>query len=181
MTEYYTTKEAAEITGASRQIIRTYTETYRRYFSAEGAPAQGMPRRFTRDDLRLIKYVHQSTALGLLRNEVSERLAAGEFANFDWEPPAISARSDYSERLAAESDESTALVPLERLQAAQALMQDAQRRESEAVAQVTALQEQVQALSLELGKAQGELSAVKGARYRAPAWVRAIFGGRESA
>ncbi len=178
MQEYYSTKEAAEITGASRQIIRVYTEAYKRYFSSEGAPAAGMPRKFTPDDLRLIRYIYESTSAGIAHNEVLERLAAGALADFAWQPAEMASTIDSAEKYDQDSAENTALVPLSSLKAAQALMQDAQRREAEQAAQVAALQEQVQSLTLELGTAVGELQAVKSSRYRAPKWVRAIFGGR---
>ena len=181
MQEYYSTKEAAEITGASRQIIRVYTDTYKRFFSSEGAPAAGMPRKFTPDDLKLIRYIYESTTSGIGHNETIERLTAGALADFAWQPPETSATIDSGERFAQSADESTTdLVPVASLRAAQALMEDARRREAEQAAQVAALAEQVQSLTLELGKAQGELAAVKANRYRAPKWVRAIFGGRES-
>lgn len=178
MQTYYSTKEAAELTGASRQIIRTYTATYARYFSSEGAPAAGMPRKFTPDDLKLIRYIYESTSAGIGHSETIERLAAGALTDFLWQPPETSPTIDSGERFAQDTGETMDLVPVASLRAAQALMQDAQRREAEQAAQVAALAEQVQTLTLELGKAQGELAAVKASRYRAPAWVRAIFGGR---
>ena len=178
MQTYYSTKEAAELTGASRQIIRTYTATYARYFSSEGAPAAGMPRKFTRDDLRLIRYIYESTTSGIGHTETLERLSAGALADFTWQPAETSPTIDSAERYDQDAAGSTALIPIERLQAAQALMEDARRREAEQAAQVAALAEQVQSLTLELGKAQGELAAVKANRYRAPQWVRSIFGGR---
>ena len=179
MQTYYSTKEAAELTGASRQIIRTYTATYARYFSSEGAPAAGMPRKFTPDDLKLIRYIYESTTSGIGHSETIERLAAGALTDFPWQPPETSPIIDSGERFAHSADESaTDLVPLASLRATQALMEDARRREAEQAAQVAALAEQVQSLTLELGKAQGELAAVKANRYRAPQWVRSIFGGR---
>jgi DNA-binding transcriptional MerR regulator len=178
MPEYYSTKEAAELTGASRPIIRTYTQTYRRWFSSEGSPAAGMPRKFTHDDLRLIRFVYESTNSGIVHTETLARLEAGALETFAWQPSETAPTIDSDERFDADPGGNTALIPIERLQAAQALMQDAQRREAEAAAQLVALQDEVQQLTLELGKAQGELLAVKASRYRAPAWVRSIFGGR---
>jgi len=70
------------------------------------------------------------------------------------------------------------LVPVERLVAAQALLQDAQRREAEAADQVQALQERLAALERELGMAQGELAGYKAAQRKPPAWWRALFGGQ---
>ena len=135
-----------------------------------------------------------------------ERLAAGDLDQFTWQPP-VEPESTAQGAAAAESA-SSALVPIERLQAAHALMADAQRREEQALAQVIALQSEVQRLSqalgkaegdaamaaaaqvaavqsevqrltLELGKAQGEAATLKSSRYTAPRWWRAVFGGRQ--
>ncbi len=175
MSEYYSTKEAADLTGASRQIIRTYTASYQRFFSTDGAPQPGQQRRFTRDDLRLIRYIYESTQSGVTHTEVAERVQAGALEQFAWQPPEPAAQH------AEPSPESAAgaLVPLERLQAAHALMQDAQRREQAAAEQVAALQAEVQRLSQALGRAEGEAATLKATRYRAPTWWRRLFGGRE--
>lgn len=174
--DYYTTKQAAEITGASRQIIRTYTATYQRHFSTEGAPEQpGQPRRFTPADLRLIRYIYTSTAEQKLTHEqVLAALAAGGLAQFDWQPPAPSERPLPAESAAPGTG--TALVPVERLQAAQALLADAQRREAEAAQREQTLQERLAQLERELGRAQGELAGYKAAQRRPPAWWAWLFG-----
>ena len=172
---YYSTSQASDITGASIQIIRAYTKLYARYFSTEATPEPGQARRFTAADLRLIKFAHQLSRQNITREQVAERLAAGELDRFDWQPP-----EPESEPEQPSSEPSTALVPLERLQAAQALLRDAQSREQAAAEQVAALQAEVQRLAGELGKAQGELQGYKAAQYRAPKWWRTLFGGRAS-
>jgi len=179
MGDSYSTKEASGITGASTPVIRAYTGVYARYFSTDATPEPGKPRRFTRADLKLIAYVYQKGEReGYTREQVLEQLAAGELDRFAWqapeEPPSATGSAE-----SAESATSNALVPFERLQAAHALMHDAQRREQMATEQVAALQAEVQRLSLELGKAQGEAAALKTNRYQAPRWWRAIFGGRQ--
>lgn len=175
MQDYYSTKEAADLTGASRQIIRTYTSTYQRHFSTEGAPSQpGRPRRFTAADLKLIRFIYTSTAEQKLTHEqVQERLAAGALEQFIWQPP-----DEPTERPGEAESASGALIPVERLQAAHALMQDAQRREEEARAQAQALQDRLAALERELGKAQGELSAYKAMQRKPPTWWARLFGER---
>ena len=107
---------------------------------------------------------------------MAERLAAGELEQFDWWPPEPPEAESRAEQAAGEPG--TALVPLERLQAAQALLRDAQSREQAAAEQVQALQAQIGELQRELGKAQGELQGFRSAQYRSPKWWRAIFGGR---
>jgi len=173
MSAYYTTKQASDISGASRQVIRVYTTRYARYLSTEATPQPGMDRRFTTDDLKLLAFIYQRTSAGEPHERVLERLQAGELEQFVWQPP----EPEPEPQSAAESA-SSALVPLERLQAAHSLLQDAQRREVATADQVTTLQAEVQRLSLELGKAQGEAAALKAGRYRAPAWWRVLFGGR---
>lgn len=170
MRDTYTTKQAAELTGASRQAIRTYTTSYQRYFSTEGAPDQpGRARRFTRDDLRLIAYIYNSTGEQKRTHEqVQEALAAGELEQFTWQPTEAAESVEGSQEPA-----STALVPVERLVAAQALLQDAQRREAEAIDQVQALQDRLAALERELGQAEGKLAAQR----KPPRWWTALFGG----
>lgn len=172
----YTTKQASDISGASRQVIRVYTTRYARYLSTEATPQPGMDRRFTADDLKLLAFIYQRTSAGETHDQVLERLQAGELEQFAWVPPEP---APTPEQQSADESASSALVPLERLHAAHALLQDAQRRESAAADQVAALQAEVQRLSLELGKAQGEAAALKESRYKAPAWWRALFGGRE--
>ena len=209
MSAYYTTSQAATITGASIQTIRSYTKLYARYFSTEATPESGQSRRFTSADLRLIRFCRELAETNLTREKIAERLAAGDLDQFDWQPAEPeSAAQDAPAAESAASSPNTMLVPYERLQAAQVLMQDAQRREADAAAQVIALQSEVQRLSLELGKAegeaamaaaaqvaavqaevqrltlelgkaQGEAATLKSSRYTAPRWWRAVFGGRQ--
>ena len=174
MSAYYTTSQAAAITGASLQTIRGYTKLYQRYFSTEATPESGQSRRFTSGDLRLIRFCLELAQQNLTREQIADRLAAGELDQFTWQAPAEPASASQEPT----PSHSTALVPYERLQAAQALLQDAQRREETAAAQVATLQSEVQRLTLELGKAQGEAATLRGSRYTAPRWWRALFGGR---
>ena len=50
MTATYTTKDASELTGASKQALRVYTTRYKRYMSTEATPDAGAERRFTEGD-----------------------------------------------------------------------------------------------------------------------------------
>lgn len=168
----YSTKEASALAGASRQIIRTYTERYKEHFSREVQAEPGQPRRFTERDLKLIAYIYQQTGQASQKHEqVQAALAAGALEQFDWQPPAVTEGAEQGEM-----PPSTALVPVERLQAAQALMLDAQRREQEATARAEAqaqqlreqamqrereLQEQINQLLRELGHKEGELKVLK--------------------
>jgi DNA-binding transcriptional MerR regulator len=175
----YSTKEASEITGASRQIIRTYTGTYARYFSTEGAPdSPGQPRSFTRDDLRLIRFIYVATKeRGLNHNQVQEHLAAGELEAFEWEAPEEGEESTPG----ATGNQPIALVPVAQLQAAMTLLQDAQRREQEAREQARNDQREMQAemdkLRQALGRAEGALEALRDQQAdRTRSWWSRILG-----
>ena len=179
MKDTFGTKETSAITGASRPVIRTHTQRYARYLSTEATPEAGTERRFTAADLKVIAFVYQlGEREGATREQVHERLAAGELDQFAWLPPE-EPPSAVPGSQSAESAPGGALVPVERLQATQALMLDAQRREEQALEQVATLQAEVQRLSIELGKAQGEAATLKSSRYTAPRWWRALFGGRQ--
>ena len=180
MRDYYSPKDTSAITGASRPIIRTYTQRYARFLSTEATPEAGAERRFTAADLKVIAFVYQRTAAGATHEQVLERLAAGELDQFDWQPaePESAAQGGPAAE-SASSAAGGALVPIERLQAAHALMADAQRREEQALEQVATLQAEVQRLSQALGKAEGEAATLKSSRYTAPRWWRAVFGGRQ--
>ena len=172
---YFSTKEASDLTGASKQIIRVYTARYARYLSTEGTPDPGKARRFTEGDLKLLAYVYQQTSTGNMTHEqVLDSLAQGALDRFDWAIPT----QGESATEATESAQSApnALIPIERFQAAQALLMDAQRREQEARDQAQALQDKVNQLERELGQAQGALQAYQAVRRR-PRWWVALFGG----
>lgn len=170
--DYYTTKDASELTGASRQVIRVYTDKYARWLSTEATPGPGKERRFTPSDLKLIAYVYQQTARESQTHEqVEAQLASGALDSFAWETPepATSAPD-------GPGSDTGALVPAERLQAALALLQDAQRREGDQAHQVQQLSTEIARLQNELGRAQGELEAYKSLRRR-PKWWVWLFGG----
>lgn len=177
MRDYCTTKEAAELTGASRQIIRTYTEKYRRHFSTEATPEAGQARRFTRADLALIGFIHTSTtSAGLTHEQVAEQLASGELERFDWQPERPEAPEQAEE---TESTTSTMLVPYAQLRAAELLLHDAQRRETMAREETETLRERLERLQLELGEARGELAAYKAMQPKRPRWWLWLFGGTQ--
>ena len=170
--DYYLPKDAQNLVGISASTLRNYTRDFERWLTTE---ATTTPRRFTADDLRVLAFVRYRTAekqetIG----KVQAALDAGELIAFEWQPPAMPTTPTE-----ATEGEAGALVPLESLRLHQALLVDAQRREEAASTEAADLRARVEALQNELGRAQGELAAVKASRYRAPAWWRAIFGGRE--
>ena len=135
-----------------------------------------MARRFTDADLKLITYIYQSTTdQNITYDEIEKCLQAGELDQFDWQPP----EPDQPQAPESASGETFgALIPAERLQAAQVLLHDAQQREQAAIEREQALQDKISDLERELGNAQGELAGFKAATYKAPNWWRAFFGGR---
>lgn len=168
---YYLPKDVQRITGCSASALRNYSRDYARWLSTESTTP---PRRFSPEDVRLIAYVlHCTKDRAMTHEQVLATLAAGDLESFEYTPPPIANAPS-----AVEEPASTALVPLERLQAAQLLLSEAQRREAAAADQVATLQAEVNRLAGELGKARGELAGVKESRYKAPAWWRAVFGGR---
>ena len=173
MPTLFSVKAAAAITGVSPQSIRSYTGTYARYLSTEATPAQGKERKFTRDDLRLIKFVYQAIGRGNVTHEqVQQQLEQGDLDSFDWEPQdAPSTASDPPQ------DAGSYLVPVAQLQAAQALMLDAQAREQQAIQREQALQTRIEQMQRDMGKLEGELSATKASKPKG-FWAR-LFGGGE--
>lgn len=180
MPAQYTPKAAAAMLGVSVAALRKYADIYARHLSTE---ATTTPRTFTPDDMRLFAYVTQATALGRNHGAILAGLAPGgddaaAFAVFAWGAP-DDAPGDDADQAAA----STALVPAAMLQAARALLEDAQRREREAQARAAdaaaqadadarALRDRIATLERELGRAEGELAA-----RRRPWWARLLGQG----
>lgn len=176
MKEYYSPAEAAQITGASKPALRTYTNTYARWFSTDATPEKGGSRQFTEADLKLVAFIRLWTvSQNKSHAETAAALVAGELDLFDWQPPEAA-----EEPLEQPEAAGSALVPVERLQAAQVLITDAKQRETDATARLEQAQERISELERELGQASGELAGFKAAQHKAPAWWRALFGGRSA-
>ena len=175
---YYTPKEAQQATGASSSALRNYTRDYARWLSTE---ATSVPRRFTEADLKLIAFVVDCTKMqGLTHSRVVERLNAGELDAFAWSMPTMHSTTPTGGTGATETTEDAtySLVPLERLQVAQALLDDAKQRELAAIEEKRLLQSRLEEVQIELGRAQGELSALRAMLRRPPRWWVRLFGGR---
>src|SRR4051794_28396018 len=121
LSELYTVTQASKLVGASRASIRAYTlrPEYQRYLSTEATPQAGQERQFTRDDLKLLRFIFARTSHGETHEAIGARLSAGELGEFDWSPP--------EPQQAAEHEEAATgtLVPLEQARALQALLADA--------------------------------------------------------
>jgi hypothetical protein len=113
----------------------------------------------------MLAYVVSKTSTGQAHERVLAHLASDagkeEYNTFEWESPE------------EESGANIALVPVAALQAAQALMLDAQRREQESQQRERELQEQINQLLRELGKTEGELAALRASKLKG-CWVRLL-------
>ncbi len=185
---YYSPKDVRDLTGASESAVRNYCRDYERWLSTE---ATTVPRRFTAQDVKLVAFIIDRTKRQNQNHaDVTAALQAGELEQFAWDaPPSVTVRS--GEAQGPQGEQSTALVPLAFLEAANELRLDALRREQEArieaqqreqaaQARERELQDQVVELQRQVGELAGELKAVKAQRRQAPKWWRAVFGGRES-
>lgn len=169
-TATYSTKQVSELTSASPQVIRQYTGRYARYLSTEATPEPGQPRRFTEADVRLIAFVYQATRQGKSHDDIAAALESGALDSFTWEAPATAPQGSPEE---AQADQAM-LVPVTQLRAAQALLEDARRREEAAQDTAESLRSRIEELQRQLGQKEGELTALKA--QRAP-WWRRLFGG----
>ena len=169
--DYYLPSQAQAICNISASTLRNYTRDFARWFTTE---ATTVPRKFTADDLRLIAFIRYRTQEKQERiDAVQAALDAGAMDTFEWQAP-----QRPQPATAAQDSEAGVLVPLESLRLHQALLSESQRREEQAASEAAELRTRIEALQNELGRAQGELAAVKSSRYRAPRWWRALFGGR---
>ena len=172
MSELFTVAQASTLTNIAKPTLRGYTKRYQRYLSTEATPEHGAERLFTEADLETLAFVFSYTSAGQTHAQAMKALDAGELENFDWHWP----EPEIEPTQSAEATTS-ALIPIERLQAAQYIATDSQQREAEALAKLEQAQEQIQRLQNDLGLANGELAGYKQRQYRAPKWWRAIFGG----
>lgn len=168
MADLLTPKRVCDALGISQSALRIYVDKYARYLSTE---ATTTPRKFTEADLHALAFVVASTKDGKTHDQI---LAVWdeEYPAFEWEGPQSPTE--------ATGDDSTALVPMAALQAAQALMLDAKRREEEAREQAVQrereLQEQINQLLRELGHKEGELAALKASKPKG-FWARLLGSG----
>jgi DNA-binding transcriptional MerR regulator len=168
MASLYTPKRICDQLGISQSALRIYVDKYGRHLSTE---ATTTPRKFTEGDLQALAFVIASTREGKTHDQVLATWDE-EYPGFEWEPTV--------QPTDPTQGESTALVPMAALQAAQALMLDAQRREEmareEAREREQKLQEQINQLLRELGKTEGELEALRKSKPKG-FWQRLLGGG----
>lgn len=158
MADLYTPKRVCDHLGISASALRIYVDKYARKLSTE---ATTTPRKFTEADLHALAFVVASTKDGKTHDQVLATWEQ-EYPLFEWEAT--------EQPTGATEDDSTALVPMSALKAAQALMLDAQRREEEtreeARERERELQEHIRKLERDLGKAESTKLLYEDARRR---------------
>jgi DNA-binding transcriptional MerR regulator len=154
MQSLYSTKQAAALTGVSRQALRTYTARYSRYLSTEATPAAGAVRQFTEADLRVLAFVYQQTKEGYSHDQVLAMLAAGDLEGWSWTPKQTLDGEEEDFEDTGGPQAGAAIVLHSQLQAV--LAQLAAER-----AERLALQERLESLQYALGVAEGRLSVLQ--------------------
>lgn len=170
----YSTAQAARLAGASKPAVRAYAAKYSAWLSPEATPEPGHERRFTVDDLRLLRFVFERTQAKDTHAVVLARIASGELDSFTWTPaePQDAAEEPVDSTEGSRTAPS-ALMTQAQVQALKTLLEDAHRREQDAKERERELQEQLATLQHALGQAQGELEARK---RRRPGWLRSLLG-----
>jgi DNA-binding transcriptional MerR regulator len=179
MATLYIPKQAAELLGISPSAIRLYTTRYESHLSTE---ATSNPRRFTEADLRFIAFIvtkakegktHEAI-LAWLKTEVGK----AELEQFEWDLP-------QEEDVTVDTGPGTMLVPVERLIAAQAMLQSQQEERQRLLERERELLDQVNRLQRDVGKAEGKVESLEAQlqqvmqRRKPPRWWVALFGGGE--
>lgn len=188
MANLYTPMQVQDMLGISATGLRIYTNTYPTHLSTE---ATGKRRKFTDADLCWLSFVKERTAAGddhkEILSEMSEAKDAGTVWDLwqqyqdDWQAPTATQQASYDAETTG-----TALVPIERLVAMQAVLQSEreafQRAEEERqrlLDREVELNEKLERTNKELGEALGELKAIKAQRRKPPTWWVKLFGGGE--
>ncbi|GAB4559182.1 MAG: hypothetical protein Kow0047_04870 [Anaerolineae bacterium] len=155
--------QAASLAGVSLASLKHYTLQYAPFFSPEATPPEGERRWFTLQDIKLLAFIHQLTNRGASKDEILRRLAGGELAEFQWQPP-VSALESRPRAQAEQMQES--------LQAAvKALLEQLQQiylREQE-------LMERLLAAEHRIGYLEGELAALRAREERSSRGVAGIL------
>lgn len=183
MTHLYTPGQVQELLGVSATALRIYTKTYKAQLSTE---ATGKRRKFTTSDLCWLAFVKARTDDGDKHEEIlaerkkddnGEPWPLWQQFQADWVPPEAPPASETPQTPPVGN--STALVPLAQVQTLQAFLMDAQRREEELRDEIRERDEALQQLQRELGRVEGELSAMKAQPPRPKGFWQRLFGGSE--
>ena len=131
----YNPAEAARLVGISGSTLRNYGKLYSDNLSSYAVPGHGIARQFTADDLKLLHFVYETTRRGVSHDDVKVKLAAGELEEYTgFDIPGNVTVEPFDTPSDTPGASPGALVLLERF---------------------TALQDEINDLQRELGKAQG--------------------------
>jgi DNA-binding transcriptional MerR regulator len=180
MATLYTPKRAAELLRISPSAIRLYTTRYKKHLSSE---AGNTPRRFTDADLRFVAFVGKKTEDGKSHDAILAYLETpegeAEYDDFEWTPPGT------EKEPVIDAGPGTMLVPVERLVAVQAMLQNQQEERQRLLERERELLDQVSRLQREVGKAEGKIESLETQlaqqqpRRKPPTWWVRLFGGGE--
>lgn len=164
----YSPTQAAKAAHISIQSLRNYAKRYVRFLSPHATPKAGETRWFTLQDIRLLAYIaHKTTKQNLSHDQL--------LAHLDQDTTEMEEFTDYSAP-GGEQSESTELMPPGLIRAYEVLLNDSKQREQRAVGREQELQQRVEQLERDLGRAQGALEAY-GVTRRRPKWWVWLFGG----
>lgn len=161
----YSVTEAANAIGVSPTSVRTYTDHYAAHLSDH---ATGRPRQYTAEDLHLMAYVaHSVSGLGRTHEQTLDVLIE-ELDAFDWPGPTGPQVQREAPRAEA-TGESTAMIPIGLLQAAQSMIQDRDKELQRMRDELQLQRGRVEQLQHELGRYEGQLEEL-----RRPWWKRIL-------
>lgn len=152
----YPPKTAAKLANISVSSVKVYAGRFARYMSPGANPGHGITRNYSAADVRLLRFVGDLSRQAITQDEIAARLEAGALDDFDWMPPEDAATEPQE---AATGTQSALAV----VQFMQGELQAARAREDALRLEVADLRERV-------GRAEGELAAVK------RPWYRRLFG-----
>ena len=163
-----TTAQVAKLANISVQSVRNYTRTFSELLSPHARGEHG-DRLYNEADVEMVCKIAVLRKCGVPPGEIIEQIRWEQAQEF------VDVASPQSKEQAAEpttestKDDAVEFVPIEVLQATQALMLDAQRRERQ-------LQEQINQLLRELGHKEGELEARRASKPKS-FWARLLGRG----
>jgi DNA-binding transcriptional MerR regulator len=172
----YTTEQASGRFGVARQTIINWAETFERYLSPSANPGRSRTRFFTVDDMTVFDLVATSKAAGLTYEEIAQALERGQRGQAPAETPEemtvmlaadverqLTAQIDLLNRKVADLNEENARLRqaehdlIETRATLAVIRQQLERAEG----QEQNLQEQIQRLMKDLGRAEATIEALQ--------------------
>ena len=152
-----TTSEVAKALGVSSATVRNYTQKFGNHLSAG---ANGRPRRFSDDDLRILNTARSLLAEGLRYEETNERLAVVDLEELEPLP---------------EPEPETALVPVTSFRALmETYVQPYVQERDRVLAERNELLQEVREQREEIGHLRGQLEILQ--RQERKSWLQRLLG-----